>query len=66
MKKLGKKNDFWFWNGRTARAMPHIQGRRESCRFPQLAYAPEAEEQRGDDPLKIVEIQPAQDPGNIG
>ncbi len=65
MKKLGKK-DLRFWNGRTARAMPHIQGKREGGRFPQLAYAPEAEEQRSDDPLKIVEIQPAQDPGNIG
>ncbi len=66
MKKLGKNKYFRFWNGRTARAMPHIQGKREGGRFPQLAYAPEAEEQRGDDPLKIVEIQPAQDPGNIG
>ncbi len=34
--------------------------------FSQLAYAPEVEEQRSDDPLKIVEIQPAQDPGNMG
>ncbi len=65
MKKLGKKN-LRFWNGCTARAMPHIKGKREGGRFPQLACAPEAEEQRSDDPLKIVEIQPAQDPGNIG
>ncbi len=40
MKKLGKENDFGFWNGRTARAMPHIQGKKEGGRFPQLAYAP--------------------------